>query len=46
MKTKNTQRNWRLAGYLLIEIGGGFLFGTALALASMVQVLTLNTPTV
>lgn len=36
---KNTQRNWRLAGYLLIEIGGGFLFGVALALAACIQVI-------
>lgn len=37
MMSKNTQRNWRLAGYLLIEIGGGFIFGIALALAVFLQ---------
>lgn len=37
----NTQRNWRLLGYTLIEIGGGFVFGVALALAATVQVLDL-----
>lgn len=35
----NTQRNFRLAGYLLLEMGGGFLFGVALALAVFVQAL-------
>lgn len=35
----NTQRNFRLVGYLLLEMGGGFLFGVALALALFVQVL-------
>lgn len=36
---KNTQRNWRLALYVLLDIGGGFVFGLALALASLIQVL-------
>jgi len=46
MKTKNTQRNWRLAGYLLLEMGGGLLFGVALGLAALVQFLVMNTPSV
>lgn len=35
----NTQRNLRLAFYFILDIGGGFLFGVALALAVFVQVL-------
>ncbi len=37
--TRNTQRNLRVIGYLLLDLGAGLMLGTALALSAFVYVL-------
>lgn len=37
--TRNTQRNLRLIGYLLLDLGAGLMLGTALALSAFIYAL-------
>lgn len=38
---RQTQRNLRFLGYMVMEVGGAFLFGVALGLAAVVKAFSM-----